>query len=218
MSTYVLLGGAGVFASHYAKFLLNKKDTNKVISVGRNIYRGGHYSLNVGKNDKRYKYEQIHILFEHDRLEKLFEKEKPDYVINYAALAYATSWEDAAKYYQTNLVSVSRICEYLLNKSYLKNFLQIGTSELYGSVKFPAKEDSPLLPSSPYAISKMSADLHLQTMNLVKKFPMNILRPSNAYTEDNRFGELFQKHNLYGLTGKKLPLEGWNREKILFVC
>ena len=208
MYTYILLGGAGVFASHYAKFLLDKPDTKKVIAVGRNIYRGSHYSLNVGQNNSKYDYQQIHILFEHDRLEKLFDEEKPDYVINYAALAYATSWEDSAKYYETNLVSVSRICEFLLNKSYLKKFLQIGTSELYGSVDAPATEKSPLLPSSPYAISKMSADLHLESMYSVKQLPMNIIRPSNAYGPGQQVWRVIPKAILAALTKKRFPLQG----------
>lgn len=208
MSTYILLGGAGVFASHFAKYLLERKDTTKVIAVGRNILRGAHYSLDIGLKDERYRYEQIHILFEQDRLEKLFEKEKPDYVINYAALAYATSWEDSAKYYQTNLVSVARICEYLLDKKYLKRFLQIGTSELYGSVNEPSKENSPLIPSSPYAVSKMAADLHLETMFAVKNFPMNILRPSNAYGPGQQVWRVIPRAILCGLSNKRLPLEG----------
>lgn len=208
MFTYILLGGAGVFASHYAKYLLDRKDTKKVIAVGRNVLRGAHYSLNIGLNNEKYSYEQIHILFEPERLEKLFEKEKPDYVVNYAALAYATSWEESAKYYQTNLIAVARICEYLLNKDYLKKFLQIGTSELYGSVDNPSKEDSPLIPSSPYAISKMAADLHLETMYKVKGFPMNILRPSNAYGPGQQVWRVIPRAILYGLNGKKLPLEG----------
>ena len=59
----------------------------------------------------------------------------------------------------------------------------------------------------------MSADLHLQTMNLVKKFPMNILRPSNAYGPGQQVWRIIPKAILYGLTGKKLPLEGGGSEK-----
>ena len=33
---YLLVGGAGVFAVHTAKYLLEKKETTLVISVGRN--------------------------------------------------------------------------------------------------------------------------------------------------------------------------------------
>lgn len=208
MRTYVLLGGAGVFAVHTAQYLLEQKNIAKVICVGRNIPRGAHYSLDVGRGDLRYRYEQIHIVFEQDRLFELFDREKPDVVINFAALAYATSWEKSFRYYETNLVSVAKICEGLMARDYLKKFVQIGTSELYGSVDRPVNEDAALHPTSPYAVSKMAADLHLETLWAVKKFPMNIIRPSNAYGPGQQVWRVLPRAVLCGLTGQKLPLQG----------
>ncbi len=204
----MLLGGAGVFAVHTAKFLLQLDQTTKVISVGRNIDRGSHYTLGVGENDDRFKYHQIHMVFETERLFQLINSEKPDYIINYAALAYATSWEQSYRYYETNLVAVAKICEFLNDKTYLKKFLQIGTSELYGSVSKPADEKYPISPTSPYAVSKLATDLHLETLFKVKSFNMNILRPSNAYGEGQQVWRVLPKAILYGLTNKKMPLEG----------
>ncbi len=208
MYKYLLLGGAGVFAVHTAKFLLEKQDTKSVISVGRNIERGAYYHLDVGKDDQRYKYHQIHMVFEQDRLFELIEKEKPDFIINYAALAYATSWEKSFRYYETNLVAVAKICEFLTDKPYFKKFVQIGTSELYGSVDVPADENYPISPTSPYAVSKLAADLHLDTLFKVKNFNMNILRPSNAYGEGQQVWRVLPRAVLCGITGTKLPLEG----------
>ena len=208
MYKYILLGGAGVFAVHTAKFLLEKEDTKSVISVGRNIERGAYYHLDVGKNDPRYSYNQIHMVFEQDRLFELFEKEKPDFIINFAALAYATSWEKSFRYYETNLVAVAKICEYLTGRSYFKKFIQIGTSELYGSVDKPADENYPICPTSPYAVSKLAADLHLDTLFKVKNFNMNIIRPSNAYGEGQQVWRVLPRAVLCGITGTKLPLQG----------
>ena len=208
MHKYLLLGGAGVFAVHTANFLLERKDTKSVISVGRNIERGSYYHLDVGKNDPRYSYHQIHMVFEQDRLFELIEKEQPDFIINYAALAYATSWEKSFRYYETNLVAVAKLCEFLTGKSYFKKFIQIGTSELYGSVDKPADERHPISPTSPYAVSKLAADLHLETLFKVKNFNMNILRPSNAYGEGQQVWRVLPRAVLCGITGKKLPLEG----------
>lgn len=207
MSKYVLLGGAGVFAVHTAQYLLEQKDTKKVICIGRNAPRGAHYHLDVGKGDKRFKYEQVHIGFEQDRLFELFDQEKPDFVINFAALAYATSWVKDYRYYETNIVAVAKICERLMARDYLRKFVQIGTSELYGSVATPVNEDAPLKPTSPYAVSKMAADLHLETLWAVKKFPMNIIRPSNAYGPGQQVWRVLPRAVLCGLTGKKLPLQ-----------
>jgi dTDP-glucose 4,6-dehydratase len=188
--------------------LLEQSTTKKVICVGRNIPRGDHYTLGVGRGDPRYSYEQIHIVFEQDRLAGLFDREKPEVVINYAALAYATSWANSYRFYDTNLMAVVRMCEHLASRDYLRKFVQIGTSELYGSVDRPATEDAPLRPTSPYAVSKMAADLHLGTMWAARKFPMNILRPSNAYGPGQQVWRVIPRAVLCALTGQKLPLQG----------
>jgi dTDP-glucose 4,6-dehydratase len=213
LRSYILLGGAGVFAVHTAQYLLEQEATRKVVCVGRNIPRGAHYHLDVGKGDRRYRYEQVHIVFEQDRLFELFDSEKPEVVINFAALAYATSWHRSHRYYETNLVAVAKICEGLMGRDYLRKFVQIGTSELYGPVDRPVGEDAPLKPTSPYAVSKLAADMHLETLWSAKQFPMNIIRPSNAYGPGQQVWRVLPRAVLCGLTGKKLPLQGGGKAR-----
>ena len=45
-----------------------------------------------------------------------------------------------------------------MKRDWLERFIQIGTSEMYGSVEHAAKEDDPIKPSSPYAASKVAFD------------------------------------------------------------
>ena len=217
MKKYILLGGGGVFALHTAKFLLEQPDTKSVIMVGRNFERSEAYTLGIGDGDSRYRYEQIHILFEQDRLFELFDHEKPDVIINYAALAHSTSWNKSWRYYETNVTALVQMCEKLMNRKYLKRFLQIGTSELYGSTKNPATETSELLPTSPYAVSKMAGDLHLMSLSKVCNFPMNIIRPSNAYGPGQHLHRILPKAVLCGLSGLKFPLEGGGKTLRSFI-
>lgn len=197
---YLLIGGDGVFAIHLAKRLLGQG--HEVIRVGRNPPKPDCYGLKTGGH-----YHQIHFVFEQDRLRKLIVAEKPDYVVNFAALAYATSWESASRYYNTNVVAVAELCEWLQDQP-IEKFIQIGTSELYGSVTSPVDESAPLYPTSPYAVSKLACDLHLMTMAKVKHFPVNILRPSNAYGEGQQIWRVIPKAAWCAVTGNKLPLEG----------
>ncbi|MDB2324235.1 GDP-mannose 4,6-dehydratase [Alphaproteobacteria bacterium] len=208
MRTYVLIGGAGVFAIHYAKYLLETANPRKVICVGRNQPLASPFTLDVGKDDARYEYHQIHIVFEQDRLFELFDKERPEVIVNFAALAYATSWEKSYRYYDTNIVALAKMCEDLTKRDYLERFIQIGTSELYGSVDRAVTEDEPLKPTSPYAVSKMAGDLHLDTLWAVKKFPMNIIRPSNAYGPGQLLYRIIPRAVYCALNGFKLPLQG----------
>jgi len=208
MKTYVILGGNGVFGVHNAMYLLEHADPRKVICVGRNPEKPEAYSLNVGSGDSRYEYHQIHVVFEQDRLFELFDREKPEIIINYSALAHATSWQKAWRYYETNVTALAKMTDELAKREYLERWIQIGTSELYGSVTFPAKEDSPLRPSSPYAVSKMAGDLHLLTFTNVVKFPMNIIRPSNCYGPGQQLHRVLPRAVLCGLSGQKMPLHG----------
>lgn len=208
MASYLLIGGAGAFAIHTTKFLLDQNETTRVIGVGRNPWPGPLHTLGVGAGDPRYSFHQVHLVFEQDRLLELIDEEKPDYIINFAALAYATSWNKSFRYYETNVVAVASLCEQLAKRDFLKRFLQIGTSELYGSNDNPVGETALLKPTSPYAVSKMAADLHLETMWAVQKFPMNIIRPSNAYGAGQYGYRILPKAILYALTDKQFPLEG----------
>jgi dTDP-glucose 4,6-dehydratase len=217
LKTYVLLGGAGVFAVHTAKYLLEHANPKKVICVGRNILRSPAYTLDVGKGDRRYGYEQIHLLFEQDRLFELLDAERPQIIINFAALAHSSSWRKSWRYYETNVTALVQICEELMKRDYLERFLQIGTSELYGHTEVPATEDFQLVPASPYAVSKLAGDLHLISLWNVCKFPMNIIRPSNAYGPGQQLHRVLPRAVLCGLTGQKLPLEGGGRTRRSFI-
>jgi dTDP-glucose 4,6-dehydratase len=93
----------------------------------------------------------------------------------------------------------------------MERFIQIGTSELYGSVQHAAKEDDPIRPTSPYAASKAAFDLYLLSVASVLKFRMNIIRPSNAYAPGQQLHRVIPRAVLCGLTGQKLPLQGGGR-------
>src|SRR5262249_32764736 len=144
MKTYVILGGGGSFGVHTAMYLLNQADPRKVISVGRNPEKPAPFSLEVGKDDKRYAYHPIHLTYEQDRLFELFDTERPEVIVSYAAQGEgAVSWKKSWRFFETNCVALTKMSEELMKRDYLERFIQIGTSELYGSMEFPAKEDTP---------------------------------------------------------------------------
>lgn len=205
---YLIIGGAGVFAIHTIKAILNLKSTSKVISVGRSLERSSAFTLNIGKNDKKFFYKQIHLTFETDKLIDLIDYFQPNYIINFAALAHATSWYKSFRYYDTNILALSKICEHLYDKKYLKQFLQIGSSEIYGPTIRPALENTIPNPTSPYAISKLAADYHILSCYNVKGLPGNIIRPSNCYGPGQLLYRIIPKAILLALNNKQFPLEG----------
>lgn len=214
---YLIIGGAGVFALHTIDKLLSLKSTTKIISIGRSPERLPAFTLNVGKNDRRYIYKQIHLTFEIDKILEIVDQIKPNFIINFAALAHATSWKKSFRYYDTNITALSKLCEHLYDKKYLKQFLQIGSSEVYGPTQRPAKETDAPNPTSPYAISKLAADYHILSCYNYNGFPGNIIRPSNCYGPTQLMYRIIPKAILFGLTGKKFPLEGGGVSKKSFM-
>lgn len=64
----------------------------------------------------------------------------------------------------------------------VKRFLQISTDEVYGPIKNGFfEEDSRLLPTNPYAASKASADLLVESFYKTYKLPTLITRSTNNY-------------------------------------
>ena len=206
---YAVLGGDGVFGNHMVKYLRDRPDTERVVSIGRNQRKPSVYSLGVGDQDPRFVYSQAHMVHEHDILMRLLDAEQPECIINFAALAYATSWTDSYRYYDTNVVSLARMTEEIRDRNYFKHWMQIGSSEVYGpAVNGPSREDSHPNPTSPYAVSKLAGDLHLKTYADSIDFPTNVIRPSNAYGPGQQLYRLMPRAAYCALTGQRFPLEG----------
>lgn len=156
--------------------------------------------------------------YELDLLMELLDREKPQVIINFAAQGEgATSLKHSWRYFETNCVALVKLTEQLQSRDYLERFIQIGTSELYGSVEHAAKEDEPIKPTSPYAASKAAFDMHLMSVHRFLKFPMNIIRPSNAYGPGQQLHRVIPKTVICGLTGRKLPLHGGGRAEKSYI-
>jgi dTDP-glucose 4,6-dehydratase len=209
--TYLILGGGGSFGIHTAKYLLKNASPKKVIGVGRNPLRSEPFSLGI-QQEKNFEYHTRHITYEFDLLLELLDQEKPDVIINYAAQGEgAVSWRNSWRFFETNSMALSKLCEELMKREWLEKFIQIGTSEMYGSVDHPVNEDEPIKPSSPYAASKVAFDLYLVSVFKNLNFPMNIIRPSNAYCPGQLLHRVIPRTIWCGLTGNKLPLQGGGR-------
>jgi len=217
MKTYAILGAGGSFGIHTAFYLLDHADPKKVIGIGRNPLRPEPFSLNIEKR-RNFRYHAYHITYEMDSVLEVLDKEKPQVIINYAAQGEgAVSWKKSWRFFETNSMALAKLSEELMSRDYLERFIQIGTSELYGSVDFAATETTPIQTTSPYAASKAAFDMYLISVNRFLKFPMNIIRPSNAYCPGQLLHRVIPKTVICGLTGQKLPLQGGGRAEKSYI-
>lgn len=209
--TYAVLGGGGSFGIQTAIYLLDQASPNRVVGIGRNPLRSDAFSLGIGSRE-RYEYRALHVTHELDLLLEYLDSVRPDVIINYAAQGEgAVSWKHSWRFFETNSMALARLTEELMKRDYIDRFIQIGTSEMYGSVEHATNEDEPIKPSSPYAASKVAFDMYLQSMHRFKGLRMNIVRPSNCYCPGQLLHRIIPKTIWCALTGNKLPLHGGGR-------
>jgi UDP-glucose 4-epimerase len=102
-------------------------------------------------------------------------------IFNLAVIPLPKSLDDPAWTISENVRITTNICE-LGRKGLYKKLVHFSSSEAYGTaVKVPMTEDHPLIPSTPYAASKVASDYvalsYFQTFGL----EVSILRPFNNY-------------------------------------
>ena len=157
------------------------------------------------------------------RLEAIVEavrENQPDVFVNFAALnMVAESWAHFQDYYQTNVIGIARLADCLRNLG-LKRFVQVSTPEVYGNTageERPLAEGAPFAPSTPYAVSRAAADMHLRALHRLHGFPVCFTRSVNVYGPGQQPYRLIPKTVLSILRGEKLPLDGGGRSCRAFI-
>jgi dTDP-glucose 4,6-dehydratase len=199
-----ILGGGGAFALNFARLLEEKQIEH--FGLGRSGPKASPFWL----APKNYKFWEIHLVDQMQAAIAVLDAMRPEIICNFAAQGEgaASFGVNAADFYRTNTWGFIRLVGELATRDYVKRFIQIGTSELYGSVDKPSKETDPVFPNSPYAISKWAFDRHLEVMFKIHEFPMNIIRPSNCYTPGQQLYRVIPKTIACALSGKRLQLHG----------
>lgn len=209
MMKKVLVLGSNAFSGiDFIDLLLEKKEY-EVIGVSRSPEKKDFFLTFKRHQSPHYQFHQIDLNTELDQLAKLIEKEKPDYVVNFAALVeVGPSWDHPDHWFQTNAVAVTNLGKLLSNYSFIKKYVHISTPEVYGSCDSKITEDAPLNPSSPYAASKASGDLSLFTFQKHCGLPMCMVRSTNVYGRGQSLFKIVPRVALYIKLGKKIPLHG----------
>jgi dTDP-glucose 4,6-dehydratase len=216
--TWLILGGGGWLGVQVSRYLLARVPDILVVGVGRNQERPAPFALHRGIDDARYEYHQIHLAYEPERILSLMQNRRPEIVINLAAQGEeAASWTNAWRYLETNVVALAKVVEPLVGASWLRRWVQISTASVYGPGSEPAREDFPLRPSTPYAVSKAAADGYLSAIGAVQSFPVNIVRPANVYGPGQQLHRIVSKAALCALTGRALPLHGGGAARKFFL-
>jgi len=153
-----------------------------------------------------------------DSMMDVINKERPQYIVNFAAQSMvAQSWDNPDHWFMTNVVSSVRLHDRLRNCDFLDKYIHITTPEVYGSTEGFIKEDTAFNPSTPYAVSRAAADMSLKSFFDAYHFPVVFTRAANVYGPGQQLYRIIPRTILYIRLGKKLNLHGGGVSSRLYV-
>jgi len=175
--TRVLLSGiAGFAGSHLGEMLL----LDSTISVV-GIHHPAHPLQHVIENP-RFAIHYLDIL-EADQLGLLIREVSPDIVYHLAGMAHVhESWRNRRATIETNFIGTFHLLEACRSLAKFPKVLLIGSGECYGIIPHteqPISEERPMVPASPYAVSKIAQEILGIQYAQAEKFPVYISRPFN---------------------------------------
>ena len=132
-----------------------------------------------------------------------------DAIINFAAESHVDrSISGSRDFITTNILGTQTLLE-AARQGKVESFVQISTDEVYGSIsKGSWPETDPLLPNSPYAASKASADLIVRSYFQTYGLDVRITRSSNNFGRNQFPEKLIPLFVTNLIVGVKVPIYG----------
>lgn len=200
----LVTGGLGFIGSNFILQFLNKYPKSKIINVDAELPGSSHMNLIQLKNDN-YSFVKGNITNA-----KLMDKlvSKIDMVFNFAADSYVDrSVSNPKPFVDSNFIGVYTILEAI--KKHRKRLVQISTDEVFGSLKSGSANEKYLLnPSSPYASTKASAELLINSYVKTYNCEATITRCTNNYGPRQFPEKLIPRVIVLALKDKKIPIYG----------
>lgn len=179
----LVTGGAGFIGSHIVDALI---DRGHRVTVLDNLSSGQEENLN-----RRAKFIKGDITSQ-KKLESVFKRVQPEVIFHLAAqINLRASVENPVLDAECNIIGSLRLID-MASKTGVKKFIFASTGgAMFGNdALYPAREDQPIAPLSPYGLAKASIEEYLRFYHRAKGLPYIILRYSNVYgPRQNPHGE-----------------------------
>ncbi len=175
----LILGGSGFIGRHLAEFLINK-GWNVTVTT---------FSKKKIFFDKKIKIVNLDLV-DLKKVKKFIQNNFFEYIVNLAGYIDHSSFYKKKNFVlESHFYGVVNLLKYL-DKNNFKKFIQIGSSDEYGNLPAPQKENMREMPISLYSFSKLALTNFLQMLHRTENFPVIILRIFLAYgpgQDNNRF-------------------------------
>ncbi len=218
---FFVIGSNSFSGSNFINYLIGKN--YEVVGVSRSeeidrVFLPYKWDINKNVSDENFKFYQIDLNKDLDKLMKLIENFRPSYIINFAAQGMvAESWLNPTHWYRTNLLSQVDFHNKLRKCTFIKKYVHVSTPEVYGNTQNWIKESYNFAPNTPYAVSRAACDLHLLSFFKNYNFPVIFTRAANVFGPGQQLYRIIPRTILSALTGKKMKLHGGGHSSRSFI-
>jgi len=208
----LVTGGAGFIGGNFVLYMVNQYPEDMIVNLDALTYAGNLETLKSVEHKANYKFVKGDIA-DRNFINQLFEKEKFDWVVNFAAESHVDrSIVNPGIFVETNVLGTQVLLD-ASRKYDVKRYHQVSTDEVYGDLPLDRKdlffiEDTPLHTSSPYSASKASADLLCLAYFRTFNSPITISRCSNNYGPYHFPEKLIPLMISRALNNQSLPVYG----------
>ncbi len=172
----LVTGGSGFIGSHLTRRLIREDARVHVLtSTVSSVYPFRLYDVRENLS--------LHAanLTDSWAMKQLLAEVRPKVVFHLGAYTHVgKSWSRVDECVQTNIQGTLNLLQNL-DYSRLQRFIYTSTSEVYGDIPIPFREDCAVRPVSPYAVSKYAGEMFCRTMHNGHGWPIVMIRPFNAY-------------------------------------
>lgn len=210
--TIIVTGGAGFIGSNFVFHMLQAHPDYRIVCLDKLTYAGNLSTLEPVLQQDNFRFVKADIC-DRQAVDKLFQEEKPDIVVNFAAESHVDrSIENPGIFLETNIMGTAVLMD-ACRKYGIQRYHQVSTDEVYGDLPLDRPdlfftEETPLHTSSPYSSSKASADLLVMAYYRTYGLPVTISRCSNNYGPYHFPEKLIPLMIANVLADKPLPVYG----------
>ena len=207
----VVTGGAGFIGSHMVDLLIERGLAVRAID---NLAGGRRENLAQHASNPDFVLEERDVR-SYEPGDPLFRG--ANYVFHFAGIGdIVPSIERPAEYMSANVQGTVRMLE-CARHAQVRKFVYAASSSCYGLAKIPTREDHPIAPQYPYALSKYQGEQAAFHWHHVYRLPVNSIRIFNAYGTRSRtsgaYGAVFGVFLRQKLAGKPLTVVGDGTQK-----
>ena len=212
MATFLITGGAGFIGGNYLHEMVKRYPNDRFVCIDALTYAGNMETLEPILKNENFRFVHENIC-NREKVEGLFEEERFDYVVNFAAETHVDrSIVDPGVFLKTNILGTQVLMD-ACRKYPVKRYHQVSTDEVYGDLPLERKdllfrETMPLKASSPYSASKAGADLLVLSYYRTFGLPVSISRCSNNYGPYQFPEKMIPLMIEKALRGEQLPVYG----------